>query len=283
MKTNYRSVSTLIALAMSGAQLTYAAGHGPVFGLSTPTNPKGGFSFDTSLMGRYGDGAGTMFRVTLGYGLTENLKVSVSAPLVFQAEPFPAARTAAYTPMGGDFEGLALWRFHRQDTGVGSRFETAAIGGVLLPGPQEAGGVMKGLHSGAGALVGIVSGVASRSHYAWAGVTYQRYAESDRDRRPDQWFYSVAYAYRPPSWRTDRGWDWRIFGELTGEKNGTIQRGGVTLPGSDGHHIFLGPTTLGVYKNYAVSAGVQLPVYQGGGSIYPREHVRFSVNFSYFF
>src|ERR1700738_4013710 len=110
MKTNYRSVSTLIALAMSGAQLTYASGHGPVFGLATPTNPKGGFSFDTSLMGRYGDGGGTMFRATLGYGITENFKVSVSAPVLFQTEPFTPARVAPFTPMGGDFEGLAIWR-----------------------------------------------------------------------------------------------------------------------------------------------------------------------------
>ena len=283
MKTRRGSFATLTALGMSAAQLLNAAGHGPVFGLSTPTNPAGGFSFDTSLMGRYGDGAGTMLRATLGYGLTENLKLSVSAPVLFQAEPFPAARTSAYTPMGGDFEGLALWRFHRQDTGVGSRFETAAIGGLLLPGPQQEGSVLKGMHSGPGALVGIVSGVASRSHYAWAGVTYQRYAESDRDRKPDMLFYSLAYAYRPPSWRTDRGWDWRIFGELTGEKTGTVERGGMTLLGSDSHQVFLGPTTLGVYKNYAVSAGVQFPVYQSVGSIYPRERVRFSVNFSYFF
>ena len=60
--------------------LIFASGHGPVFALATPTNPKGGFGFDTSFMGRYG-GNGTMFRATLGYGITENLKVSASAPV----------------------------------------------------------------------------------------------------------------------------------------------------------------------------------------------------------
>ena len=183
--------------------------------------------------------------------------------------------------MGGDFEGLAIWRFHRQDTGVGSRFETAAIGGVLVPGPGT--GSLEGLHSGPGALAGIVTGLASRSHYVWGGVSYQRYAESGTDRKPDTLFYSAVYAYRPPSWRTDTGWDWRIFGELTGEKTGTAQRAGLTLPGSDGHQVFVGPTTLGVYKNYAVSAGVQFPVYQAVSPIYPRERVRFALNFSYFF
>jgi hypothetical protein len=167
--------------------------------------------------------------------------------------------------MGGDFEGLAIWRFHRQDTGVGSRFESAAIGGILLPSPQAAGG-------GVGGLIGGVTGIASRSHYAWGGATYQRYSSSNGHRRPDLLFYSFAYAYRPPSWRTDSGWDWRIFGEMTGERSG-----------SDSHQIFLGPTTLGVYKNYAVSAGIQFPVYRDSSPIYPRERVRFAVNFAYFF
>jgi hypothetical protein len=260
-----------------------AAGHGPVFGLATPTNPKGGWSLDTSLMGRYGDGGGTMFRGTLGYGITENFKVAVSGPLVFHAEPFPLARTAAFTPMGSDFEGLALWRFHRRDTGVGSRFETTAVGGLLVPGPQDAAGPLKGLHSGVGGLAGIVTGIASRSHYAWAGVSYQRYSGSAGDRRPDLLSYTLAYAYRPRSWRTDTGWDWRVFGELTGERAGSIRRAGMSLPDSTSNQVFVGPTTLGVYKNIAVSAGVQFPVYRNTGRIYGRERVRFALNFSHFF
>ncbi|MDP8980867.1 MAG: hypothetical protein M3O35_09775 [Acidobacteriota bacterium] len=283
MKNKYIRFVFAVASLSEGLRIAQASGHGPVFGLATPTNPKGGFSFDTSLMGRYGDGGGTMFRATLGYGITEDFKVSISAPLLFQTEPFTPARVAPFTPMGGDFEGLAIWRFHRQDTGVGSRFETAAIGGVLVPGAQGASGPTRGLHSGPGALAGIVTGVASRSHYAWAGVSYQRYTESQYDRKPDVLYYSAVYAYRPPSWRTDTGWDWRIFGELTGERAGTLQRAGINLPGSGSHQVFIGPTTLGVYKNYAVSAGLQVPVYRDVSPIYPRERVRFSVNFSYFF
>jgi hypothetical protein len=185
--------------------------------------------------------------------------------------------------MGGDFEALAIWRFQRQDTGVGSRIETAAIGGLIMPGPQDSAGPTKGLHSGPGGLAGIVTGVVSRSHYAWAGITYQRYAGSDHDRRPDVLFYSAAYAYRPPSWRRDTGWDWRIFGEMTGEKTGSIQRAGSALPASNTQEIFVGPSTLGVYKNYALSAGVQFPVYRDLSPLYPRERVRVALSFSIFF
>jgi hypothetical protein len=265
-----------VALLLWLSPLAFASGHGPVFGLATPTNPKGGWSFDFNLMGRGGAGAESMFRPALGYGITENLKISVSAPVVLRTGMFAPSRMSAFTSMIGDFEGLAIWRFHRQDTGVGSRFESAAIGGVLLPSPQAPGG-------GTGGLIGGVTGIASRSHYAWGGATYQRYSSSDGDRRPDLLFYSFAYAYRPPSWRTDSGWDWRIFGEMTGERSGDIQRAGATLRGTNSHQIFLGPTTLGVYKNYAVSAGIQFPVYRDSSPIYPRERFRFAVNFAYFF
>jgi hypothetical protein len=264
--------------------LIYASGHGPVFALATPTNPQGGFSFDTSFMGRYGGGdSGTMYRGTLGYGVTENLRVSVSAPLLFQTDAFATSRTAAVTPMGGDFEVLGLWRFQRKDFGVGKRFETTAIGGLLVPGPQVDNGALQGMKNRPGGLVGIVSGVTSRSHYAWVGTTYQRYAPAVGDRRGDLQFYSFAYAYRPESWRRDNGWDWRIFAECTGERLSSLQRAGMDVPGSRSDQAFVGPTALGVYKNYAVSAGVQFPIYQNVGVVYPRERVRVSVNFTWFF
>lgn len=258
----------LAAMLVVPAQPAVASGHGPVFGLATPTNPKGGWSFDSNFMARGGAGFGAMFRPSIGYGINENLKVSISAPVVFKSEPFSPARVSAFTSMAGDVEGLGTWRFHRQDTGVGSRFESALIGGVIVPGPQTSGGP--------GGLIGGVTGIASRSHYAWGGATYQRYSISRGVQRPDLLFYSLAYAYRPPSWRTDSGWDWRIFGEMTGERSGGRS-------GGRSQQIFIGPTTLGVYKNYAVSAGVQFPVYRAVSPVYPQERYRFALNFAYFF
>jgi hypothetical protein len=273
-----------VAIMLLLAPHARASGHGPVFGLATPTNPKGGISADLTMMGRVGQGRnGAMLRGALGYGITENLKASLSAPLVFTAEPLAPARMSAFTPMTGDIEGLLTWRFHRQDTGVGSRFESAVIGGVIVPGPQEMGGALRNVEGGVGGFIGAVTGFASRSNYFWIGGTYQRYVESNGDRCPDLLAYSVAYAYRPRSWRTDAGWDWRIFGEFIGERVGRIQRRGVPVPGAESHQLFLGPTTLGVYKNYAVSAGIQFPVYRAVSPIYGRERFRWSVNVAYFF
>lgn len=261
-----------------------AADHGPVFGLATPTNPQGGWSFDLGVNGRDGTGGlSSTLEAELTYGVTQNVKLAVSAPVVFQADPYPRSSVTTNTPISGDFSGLAWWRFQKKDF-AGKRIESTAVGGVLVPGPQQEAGVYRGLNSGLGYLVGAVTGVASRSQYLWVGATYQRYAESKGDRRPDLLTYTAVYGYRPLSWRTDYPrWDWRIFGEFTGERAGTLQRQMMELPGSQANQMFFGPSVLGVYRAIGIEAGMQFPIYRDVGPFFPRERYRFALNFAYFF
>jgi hypothetical protein len=258
-----------------------AADHGPVFGLATPTNPQGGWSFDLGVNGR--SGVTSTLEAELSYGLTQNIKLAVSAPVVFQADPLPRSSVTTNTPIGGDFSGLVWWRFKKKDF-AGKRIETTAVGGALAPGPQLEAGVYRGLHSGPGYLAGVVTGLASRSQYVWVGTSYQRYTESKGDRRPDLLTYTAVYGYRPLSWRTDYPrWDWRIFGEFTGERSGLLQRQNLELPGSGANQMFFGPSLLGVYRAIGLEAGIQFPVYRDAGPLYPKERYRFAVNFAYFF
>ncbi|MGH9628849.1 MAG: hypothetical protein ACRD7E_11040 [Bryobacteraceae bacterium] len=280
MKRSFDCFCLVLAGVLGSADAARASGHGPAFGHATPTNPKGGWSVDLGLMGRHGGGTtGSMMRAILGYGITEDVKVMASAPAVFQTDVLAPGRVASLTSMQGDFEGIAQWRFHRQDTGVGSRFESTVSAGVIVPGPQEGA-----FDSGPGIYSGVVTGFASRSHYLWGGVSYSAFLESEGDRRPGVVFYSAVYGYRPQSWRTDYPrWDWRLFGEFTGERTGAVRKLGVTLPGTEAHQMFFGPSALGVYKAYAVSAGIQFPVYRSVPRVFPRERFRWSVNFAYFF
>lgn len=279
---------------LAATSLTEAADHGPVFGLGTPTNPKGGWSVNLGLSGRTGSvGSVEAGQAELSYGLTENLKLAVSAPLGSKGvcsaclysggDPYPRSSVTLNTPISRDFSGLAWWRFQRKDF-AGKRFESTAVAGVLFPGAQLEPPPYRNLHSGPGYLVGGVSGLASRSNYAWAGATYQRYAESHTDRRPDLLSYTAVYGYRPYSWRTDYPrWDWRIFGEFTGERGGALQRQGVELPGSRTHNLFLGPSILGVYRSIAIEGGVQFAVYHNLPALFPKERYRFAINLAYFF
>lgn len=268
-------------LLLTMAQGVEAADHGPVFGLATPTNPQGGWSFNLGMNGR--NGVASTLEAELTYGLTQNLKLAFSAPAVFKPDPFPRSSVTTNTPISGDFSALVWWRFQKKDF-AGKRIESTVVAGPLVPGAQRETGLYRGLNSGLGYLVGGVTGVASRSQYMWVGTSYQRYAESKGDRRPDLLTYTAVYGYRPFSWRTDYPrWDWRVFGEFTGERTGMLQRRNVALTGSGAKQMFLGPSVLGVYRAIGVEAGIQFPVYRDTGPIYPQERYRFAVNFAYFF
>ena len=125
--------------------------------------------------------------------------------------------------------------------------------------------MLQGIKSRVSGPAGIVSGVTSRSRYVWVGATCQRYAGAAGDRRNDLPSYTFAHGYRPASWRKDKGWDWRAFGECTGERLGVLERARVDVSGSRSNQVFVGPAVLGVYKNYAVSGGVQWAAYQDVG------------------
>jgi hypothetical protein len=93
-----------------------AADHGPVFGLATPTNPQGGWSFDLGVNGRNGGAGATVTpEALLSYGITQNVKLSVSGPVVVEPDPYARSSVTENTPISGDFSGLTWWRFQRKD------------------------------------------------------------------------------------------------------------------------------------------------------------------------
>ena len=93
---------------------------------------------------------------------------------------------------------------------------------------------------------------------------------------------NLVYGYRPPKWRRPPDkWDWRVFAELVGERSESFLQANSIVAGTQAHQVFIGPSALEIYHNYTVSFGAQVPIYQGLGSVFPKERVRFAVNFSY--
>jgi hypothetical protein len=256
----------------------WAEGHGPLFGLATPTNSKGEWSFDTGLFGRSNDfGSQVSFRELIGYGFTPHVTLFVTAPAVVGNLQLTPTRIQP----GSDFDATVRWRFQHRATKVGTRIESTLFAGVAAPGPQS------GFHNlittnAPGTMFGAVTGMASRSHYLWLGATFTKFYEHSGSKRPDVFDYSLVYGYRPPKWRRSPDkWDWRLFAELVGEHSDRFVFAGTAVPQTQAHQVFLGPSVLGIYRNYTVGFGAQAPIYQSAGSLYPRERVRFAINFSY--
>jgi hypothetical protein len=266
------------ALALPG--IAIAADHGPVFSYATPVNSQGEFSFDTGIFARNGS-QGTQLSTGsgFGYGVTPHITVDAFLPATFGSGSLPESRIVS----GNEWSAGASWRFLHSVTSVGKRVESTASLGVVVSGPQQDCGVLGSLHRAPGVAGTLATGLASRSQYVWVGGGYTRFAEASHDRKPDTLSWSGVYGYRPAKLR--RGydqWDYRGFAELTGEHTGNVRSNGLIVPNSSTTTLWLGPSVLSIFKDVAISGGVQAPLFRDASdSIYGRERVRFAINFSY--
>ena len=273
----------LAAIALPRA--TLATGHGPVYGLATPTLGRGAWSLDVSVMNRnLGAKNMAMFRPLVTYGLTEDVQVSLSLPMpLYVPQGLPHARTMAMMPSNPDVELLLGWRFHRVGPAVGARFESTAYLGFDYPTDPVRGGA----RTSPGLYAGAVTGYASRSIYVWAGALGRRYMSpvgEATDHPGDLAMYSLVLGYRPTMFRKELPHpDWRAFIEVVGEWSAKDRVAGKELPNSGGHQIFVGPTLLGLYGPWGISGGPLFPVLSKLNGSQRKDRVRMVVNFTYWF
>lgn len=280
-----RGWGLLILLGTMPARGVGAQGHGPIYGLSTPTLGKGGWSLDVGLMGRWiGTKPAAMLRPLLSYGITEDLQVSGSVPMtLYLQQGQPSAHGTSRMPTSPDIEFLLGWRFHRQATGVGRRFESTAYLGLDYP----TDAVRAGARTAPGLYGALVTGYASRTAYLWAGGLYRRYMTATgatADHPGDVMMYSLVLGYRPSVFRREYSHpDWRAFLEAFGEYSARDVIGGAEQRNTGGHQIFVGPTVLGLFGSWGISGGPAVAVYRRMHGAQPRERLRLVINTTFWF
>jgi len=277
------SIAVMAALTASGVR---AEGHGPAFALATPTLGKGQWSSDTSVMSMAtGETTAYTFREMIGYGIHEDLQAILTVPLGSSGQSLlHAPRTRAGTMMGSgrDVEASLLWRFDREAPAIGTRRESSIIFSVAAPTEERRARTRVGTST----HLGVVTGFASRETYWWLGGGYQHYFEEDRDRLGDLYYLSAAFAWRPPVFQQDYPKpDWRIFVEALAEhtEKNTIE--GEDDPDSSGDKFLVGPSVLGLFGPWGVSAGILFPVAQdlkGDGNLF-EERYRAKLVLTYWF
>jgi hypothetical protein len=277
------AVVLVIFTSLAAPRSARATGHGPAYGLATPTLPEGALSLDLAAMARVESGGlqEAMFRPMLGYGITEDLEVSFSAPLpLYSRTGAPTARMMGMMPATMDVEALVAWRFHRTDAGIGSRFESTALFGLDYP-----TGRVNGIDAAPGFSAGAVTGYVSRSIYLWAGALYRRYVTAaGADHPGDQLLYSAVVGWRPGLFRRELpNSDWRLFVEAVGEVTARDRVSGRSVADSGGHQIFIGPTVLGLFGPWGISGGPLFRVHADVNGTQPQDIVRFVANYTRWF
>jgi hypothetical protein len=274
----------VLAIAVPGSRVE-AQGHGPVFGLSTPTLRNGGWTLDAGFMGQLvGEHEMAMFRPMVSYGITEDLQLSTSFPLpIYTAQGTMPSRVAMRMPASPDVELTLGWRFDKHELGVGSRFESTTF--LTLAYPTDA--TRMGLQTSPGVVAALTTGYVSRTIYAWVGGMYRRYVTPvgpTADHPGDVAMYSLVLGYRPPAFQHDYPHaDWRLFVEAVGEVAARDVAAGVERSASGGHAVFVGPTLLGLYGGWGISGGPLFPVYQRLNGDQPRERVRLALDLIFWF
>lgn len=268
----------LVALA------AHAEGHGPAFGLATPTLARGQWSSDTMAVRLDGKmGSSSQFRQLLGYGVTEDLQVNLSFPLGRSGEDamLPSSR-AGGSMMGAaeTVEASLQWRFHRTAPRVGTRRESALYISVSEP-TGDAGG---GVEPGSGFNLAAVTGYASRTTYWWVAGGAQTYSSRDDAKLGNLYYASAVFGWRPPLFQQDYPKpDWRLFVESVYEKSGRHRIRGQPMSNSGGEKLLAGPSVLGLYGHWGIEGGILWPVSESLNGAQPEENYRAKLVFTYWF
>jgi hypothetical protein len=142
-------------------------GHGPLFGLATPTMPEGALELDVGAMAHSSQQASALMLGATGvYGITSNLQISVALPIHLHElddTSAPLARGAAPMPGDSSLEALVGWRFLHWQPAVARRIEATVF----------AGGGAELAPTRAKLLSAVAAGFVDRRFDIWLGAGYE--------------------------------------------------------------------------------------------------------------
>ncbi len=240
-----------------GVWLLFAASvalaHDPVFGPGPHVLYKNGVEVHLGVdRNKAGRNKETEFDLELSYGLTGDWSAGIELPYV-------RTEQGAVSASGlGDARLFTKYRFWRHDT-LGVQESAAALLQVKL----ESGDEQEDPPLGSGStdtILGLTYGYESLKWYRWAGIRYRRNGENDAGlQRGDKWLLDIVAGWRPrmPEYlKPDTVW----LLELNGEYGQRAKINGATIRDTGGREWFLSPGIFWTRRNFAVKAGVQIPV-----------------------
>lgn len=230
-----------------------AHAHDPIFGLGPHVLFKGGIEVATEVhQEKKGNERETELGLELAYGITGDWAAGMELPYAWKEEGSES------TTGGSDVSMFTKYRFWRRDT-LGAQ-ESAA---VLLKVKTDTGDENATPTLGTGTtdtVMGLAYGNEGRKWYRWASLRYRRNGKNDAGlRRGDKILFDLVGGIRPK--RTgylEPDTVWLL--ELNGEYGRRAELNGAELPDTGGTEWFLSPGIFWTKRNFAVKAGIQIPI-----------------------
>jgi hypothetical protein len=231
-----------------------ALAHDPIFGIGPHVLYKGGVEVAVEAeAGKAGSEKEQSLALELTYGLTGDWAVGIDLPYYFRQEE--GDRNSGYD----DVALFTKYRFWRRDS-LGLQESAAVLFKVVTD--TAAGGGTPALGKGAtDSILGLTYGYESRRWYRWAAVRYRFNGTSDTGiERGDAVLLDLVGGYRPKlTGYLEPDMVWLL--ELNGERLQRASRNGHDLADTGGTEWFLSPGLFWTKRNFAIKAGVQIPVY----------------------
>lgn len=227
--------------------------HDPIFGLGPHVLYKGGVEIaPEARLEEKGNERKAELGVQLTYGLTGDWAAGIELPYTWKDDGSKTASGA------GDVRLFTKYRFWRNDS-LGVQESAAA----LLKVKTNTGDDNSTPSIGTGStdtILGLAYGYESRKWYRWASLRYRRNGENDAGmRRGDKIRFDLVGGIRPtPTGYLEPDTVWLL--ELNGEYARRTELNGTDLSNSGGTEWFLSPGIFWTKRNFAVKAGVQVPI-----------------------
>lgn len=203
-------------------------------------------------------------KLSFKYGLTGNWVVGMDLP--YQKDQTSLARQKGI----GDITLSTKYRFWREDT-LGAQ-ESAAI---LLKLKLDSSNTQVSTDT-TDFMVGVTYGYESLKWYRWASMRYRFNQNRSGLQRGNRLFVDMAVGYRPQI-NDYRAPDTVLILELNGEFRERNTLDGVNIKTSGGNQWFISPGILWTLRNFAVKAGVQIPVWSNLDPFQSRSDYRASL------
>jgi len=262
--TRFRTtpVPGLIALLIS----LPAAAHDPIFGVGPHVLFKNGMEVALEIEAESADSDNEQaLAVDLAWGITGDWAAGLTLPYVFGDEADGRGDIALYTK----------YRFWRQDS-LGLQ-ESAAVFAKWIPDSGDSAVTQQADDL----IVGLAYGYEGRKHYRWASLRYRFNGENDAGiDRGDRVLLDFVAGWRPdPRGYREPDTVWLL--ELNGEYGKQARLGGTRLPDSGGTEWFLSPGIFWTERNFAIKAGVQIPVLERLRGTQPASDYRATIDFEW--